>query len=201
MACRQIARWLHSSVGPVQVAVNISARQFTDGDLVQDVRDALDESGIPAHLLELELTESSLMDNTDRTIDTLTRLKAMGLTITIDDFGTGYSSLAYLRRFPIDKLKIDIAFIRDITTSADDATIALAIITMAHSLKLTVIAEGVETIEQLAYLRRHRCDQIQGYVFSRPLPAPEMEWMLLDRGRAPTPLEAALRLQFPPGAG
>jgi diguanylate cyclase (GGDEF)-like protein/PAS domain S-box-containing protein len=200
-ACRQIALWLHSSVGPVQIAVNISARQFTDGNLAQHVREALDESGIPAHLLELELTESSLMENTDRTVDTLTSLKAMGLAITIDDFGTGYSSLAYLRRFPIDKLKIDIAFIRDITTSADDATIALAIITMAHSLKLTVIAEGVETMEQLSYLRRHHCDQIQGYLFSRPLPPPEMEWMLLDRGRAPTPLEAALRLQFPPGAG
>jgi diguanylate cyclase (GGDEF)-like protein/PAS domain S-box-containing protein len=200
-ACRQIAQWLHSSVGPVQIAVNISARQFIDGNLVQDVRDALDDSGIPAHLLELELTESSLMENTERTVGTLTSLKAMGIAITIDDFGTGYSSLAYLRRFPIDKLKIDIAFIRDITTSADDATIALAIITMAHSLKLTVIAEGVETIEQLSYLRRHRCDQIQGYLFSRPLPPPEMEWMLLDRGRAPTALESALRLQFPPGAG
>ncbi len=200
-ACRQIALWLRSSVGPVQVAVNISARQFIDGNLAQDVRQALNESGIPAHLLELELTESSMMENTDRTIGTLTALKAMGIAITIDDFGTGYSSLAYLRRFPIDKLKIDIAFIRDITTSADDATIALAIITMAHSLKLTVIAEGVETMEQLSYLRRHRCDQIQGYLFSRPLAAPEMEWMLLDRGRAPTPLEAALRLQFPPEAG
>ena len=202
-ACRQIALWLHSSVGPVQIAVNISARQFIDGNVAQDVREALRDSGIPAHLLELELTEGSLMENTDRTIGTLTSLKAMGIAITIDDFGTGYSSLAYLRRFPIDKLKIDIAFIRDITTSADDATIALAIITMAHSLKLTVIAEGVETAEQLSYLRRHHCDQIQGYLFSRPLPPPEMEWMLLDRGRgpAPTPLETALRLQFPPPAG
>ena len=200
-ACRQIALWLHCSVGPVQVAVNISARQFIDGNLAQDVREALDDSGIPAHLLELELTESSLMENTERTIGTLTALKAMGIAITIDDFGTGYSSLAYLRRFPIDKLKIDIAFIRDITTSADDATIALAIITMAHSLKLTVIAEGVETMEQLSYLRRHHCDQIQGYLFSRPLPPPEMEWMLLDRGRAPTPVETALRLQFPRDAG
>ena len=196
-ACRQIALWLHSSVGPVQVAVNISGRQFVDGDLAQDVRAALDQSGIPAHLLELELTESSLMENTERTIDMLNGLKAMGIAITIDDFGTGYSSLAYLRRFPIDKLKIDMAFIRDITTSEDDATIALAIITMAHSLKLTVIAEGVETLEQLNYLRRHHCDQIQGYLFSKPLQPPEMEWMLLDRGRAPTQLERALRLQFP----
>ena len=199
-ACRQIALWLHSSVGPVQVAVNISARQFIAGNLAEYVREALDESGIPAHLLELELTESSLMENTEHTVGTLAQLKAMGLAITIDDFGTGYSSLAYLRRFPIDKLKIDIAFIRDITTSPDDATIALAIITLAHTLKLTVIAEGVETMEQLTYLRRHRCDQIQGYLFSRPLAAPEMEWMLLDRGSAPTPVVAAPRLQVPPGA-
>jgi len=200
-ACRQIARWMQSSVGPVSIAVNISGRQFVDGNLADDVRQALDESGIPAHLLELELTESSLMENTDRTIATLVELKAMGLSITIDDFGTGYSSLAYLRRFPIDKLKIDIAFIRDIATSEDDATIALAIISMAHSLKLTVIAEGVETMDQLIYLHRHRCDQIQGYLFSRPLPGPEMEWMLLDRARAPTPLQVALDKQFPQAAG
>lgn len=200
-ACRQIARWMQSSVGPVNIAVNISGRQFVDGNLAEDVRQALDESGIPAHLLELELTESSLMENTERTIATLTALKAMGICITIDDFGTGYSSLAYLRRFPIDKLKIDIAFIRDIATSEDDATIALAIISMAHSLKLTVIAEGVETMDQLLYLHRHRCDQIQGYLFSRPLPAPEMEWMLLDRARTPTPLQLALDKQFPQAAG
>ncbi len=197
-ACRQIALWLQSSVGPVNVAVNISGRHFVDGNLADDVRQALDETGIPAHLLELELTESSLMENTERTIATLIEIKAMGICITIDDFGTGYSSLAYLRRFPIDKLKIDIAFIRDIATSQDDATIALAIISMAHSLKLTVIAEGVETMDQLMYLHRHRCDQIQGYLFSRPLPAPEMEWMLLDRARArvPTPLQLALDQQF-----
>jgi diguanylate cyclase (GGDEF)-like protein/PAS domain S-box-containing protein len=182
-ACRQVRQWLNSSVGPVAIAVNISGRQFLDGDLAQDVSDALEASGIPPHLLELELTESSLMENTARTVETLTAIKSMGVAITIDDFGTGYSSLAYLRRFPIDKLKIDIAFIRDITKSADDATIALAIISMAHSLKLTVIAEGVETTEQLTYLRRHRCDQIQGYYFSRPLSAPAMEWMLLDRAR------------------
>ncbi|MFY2765026.1 putative bifunctional diguanylate cyclase/phosphodiesterase [Arenimonas sp. MALMAid1274] len=180
-ACRQIGRWLQSSVGRMQIAVNISSRQFTDSDLVEDVSSALARSGIPPELLELELTEGSLMDNTDRTVQTLTRLKALGTELTIDDFGTGYSSLAYLRRFPIDKLKIDIAFIRDITRSDDDATIALAIINMAHSLRLTVIAEGVETSEQVAYLRRHRCDQIQGFCFSKPLSAPAMEWMLLDR--------------------
>jgi len=186
-ACRQIAQWQQSAVGEVAVAVNIAGRQFTDGDLPGDVRVALQASGIPAHLLELELTESSLMENSERTVSALGELKSMGIAITIDDFGTGYSSLAYLRRFPIDKLKIDIAFIRDITTSPDDATIALAIISMARSLKLTVIAEGVETAEQLSYLKRHGCDQIQGYYFSKALSAPEMEWMLLDFQRRPAP--------------
>ena len=120
------------------------------------------------------------MVNTDRTIDTLCNLKKLGVQIAIDDFGTGYSSLAYLRRFPIDKLKIDIAFIRDITTNPDDASIALAIIRMANSLKLVVIAEGVETPAQLAYLRRYSCDQIQGYYFSPPLPVLELERLLRE---------------------
>jgi diguanylate cyclase (GGDEF)-like protein len=176
--CEQIARWTRSSVGPLQVSVNVSGRQFIDGDLETDVVTALGEHRIPARLLELELTESSLMANTERTIATLQRLKALGVQISIDDFGTGYSSLAYLRRFPIDKLKIDIAFIRDITTNTDDAAIARTIIRMAHSLKLEVIAEGVETAAQLAYLRRHRCDQIQGYYFSPPLPVSEVEVLL-----------------------
>ena len=118
------------------------------------------------------------MSNTERTIAILENLKAAGVQISIDDFGTGYSSLAYLRRFPIDKLKIDYSFTQEITRSADDAAIALAIIRMGHSLNLEVIAEGVETASELAFLRRHKCDQIQGYYFSRPLPAAAMEQML-----------------------
>ena len=115
------------------------------------------------------------MANTERTIASLRNLKKLGVQISVDDFGTGYSSLAYLRRFPIDKLKIDIAFIRDVTSNPDDAAITLAIIRMAHGLKLEVIAEGVETEAQLAYLKRHHCDHIQGYYFSRPLPVQELE--------------------------
>jgi predicted signal transduction protein with EAL and GGDEF domain len=182
-ACRQMALWMRSAVGPIQVSVNVSGRQFMDGDLEADVHRALDAHGIPAGQLELELTESSLMINTERTIASLNGLKRRGVEVSIDDFGTGYSSLAYLRRFPIDKLKIDIAFIRDVASNPDAASITLAIICMAHSRKLKVIAEGVETAEQLAYLRRHRCDHIQGYWFSPPLALPELEQMLLAQRR------------------
>jgi diguanylate cyclase (GGDEF)-like protein/PAS domain S-box-containing protein len=180
-ACAQIGNWMRSPIGPVQISVNVSGRQLLEGDLVGDVATALSDNGIKANLLELELTESSLMANTERTIATLDALKAVGVDISIDDFGTGYSSLAYLRRFPIDALKIDIAFIRDITNNADAAAIVLAIIRMSHILKLDTIAEGVETEEQMAYLRRHRCDFIQGYYFSRPLPVLEVEKMLHEK--------------------
>ncbi len=185
--CEQIGRWIRSSVGPLQVAVNVAGRQFVHSEFEEDVVSALTASGIPAGLLELELTETSLMANTEGTIAILRRLKARGLQISIDDFGTGYSSLAYLRRFPIDKLKIDIVFVRDITSNADDAAIALTIIRMAHSLKLAVIAEGVETAAQAEYLRRHDCDQIQGYYFSRPLPLPELELLLAEAKCLPAP--------------
>ena len=147
-----------------------SGRQFIAGNLEREVIRALENHDADANLLELELTESSLMANTQSTVKTLQILRNLGISISIDDFGTGYSSLAYLRRFPVDKLKIDMAFIRGITTNADDAAIVLAIIRMAQTLKLEVIAEGVETAAQLEYLRGHRCDQIQGYYFSRPLP-------------------------------
>jgi diguanylate cyclase (GGDEF)-like protein/PAS domain S-box-containing protein len=189
--CKQIATWQRSSIGPLQVSVNVSGRQLTEGDLDTDVATALAESGIPGELLELELTESSLMANTDHTVECLRRLRGRGVEISIDDFGTGYSSLAYLRRFPVAKLKIDIVFVRNITTSADDAAIALAIIGMAHSLKLKVIAEGVETLEQLSYLRRHGCDQIQGYYFSKPLPLPQLESLLHANKRLPIASEPA----------
>ncbi|MEO5595673.1 MAG: EAL domain-containing protein, partial [Lysobacteraceae bacterium] len=127
-----------------------------------------------------ELTESSLMENTEHNVTTLNALKKLGIQISIDDFGTGYSSLAYLRRFPIDALKIDIAFIRDIPGDADAAAIVLAIIRMSETLKLHTIAEGVETTEQVAYLREHGCDFIQGYFFSKPLPVSELEILLRE---------------------
>jgi diguanylate cyclase (GGDEF)-like protein/PAS domain S-box-containing protein len=179
-ACRQIAAWQSSGIGRVAVSVNISGRQFAAGNLEREVIQALERHNVDAHLLELELTESSLMANTQSTIKTLQILRNLGVSVSIDDFGTGYSSLAYLRRFPVDKLKIDMAFIRGITTNADDAAIVLAIIGMAHTLKLEVIAEGVETAAQLEYLRSHRCDQIQGYYLSRPLPVPQLERMFLE---------------------
>jgi diguanylate cyclase (GGDEF)-like protein/PAS domain S-box-containing protein len=189
-ACRQMAQWSAEGAGELRVAVNVSSRQFVEGDLEADVRGAIARHNADPALLELELTESALMSNADHTIGVLNNLKQLGIKVAIDDFGTGYSSLAYLKRFPIDKLKIDIAFVRDITVNPDDAAIALAIISMAHSMKMTVIAEGVETRAQMAYLRRHRCDEIQGFHFSRPLPAKEMGEMLRANRALPSETEA-----------
>jgi len=195
-ACKQIALWMRSAVGPRQVAVNVSGRQFQKGSLDRDVDASLREYEVPPDLLELELTESSLMANTEHAIASMQELKKRGVHISIDDFGTGYSSLAYLRRFPIDKLKIDIAFIRDIGNNLDDGAIALAIIRMAHSLKLEVIAEGVETEAQLDFLRNHGCDQVQGYYFSKSLPVAELEKLLLEDRRLGVPdFETATRLR------
>ncbi len=177
-ACRKIAEWGRAGVGAVHLSVNVSGIQFFVGGLEEEVLKVIREFDIAPELLELELTESSLMSNAEETITVLQHLKALGIGISIDDFGTGYSSLAYLKRFPIDKLKIDIAFVREVTSNPDDAAIVLAIINMAHSMQLQVIAEGVEKEAQLAYLRRHNCDEMQGYLFSRPLPEDEFEQML-----------------------
>jgi diguanylate cyclase (GGDEF)-like protein/PAS domain S-box-containing protein len=185
-ACRQIAAWNAQGVRDVRVAVNVSSRQFVEGDLEGDIRNALERHRIDPGLLELELTESALMSNFEHTIQVLQTLKGLGLRIAIDDFGTGYSSLAYLKRFPIDKLKIDIAFVRDITTNPDDAAIALAIISMAHSLHMQVIAEGVESRAQMALLRRHRCDEIQGFHFSRALVPDDVVRLVLENRAQPT---------------
>jgi diguanylate cyclase (GGDEF)-like protein len=190
-ACRQIAAWACLGDGPLPVAVNVSSRQFASSALEQVVADAIARHGIDASLLSLEVTESALMDDIGRTAATLAQLRAMGVRIAIDDFGTGYSSLAYLKRFPVDTLKIDIAFIRDVTSNPDDAAVVDAIVAMSHSLKLEVVAEGVETAAQLAYLARHRCDQIQGYFFSRPLPAAQLERLLRDDARLASPSGAS----------
>ena len=184
-ACRQIGEWNAQGLRDLRVAVNVSSRQFVEGDLEGVVRAAIGAHGIEPGMLELELTESALMTNAERTIDVLERLKALGIRIAIDDFGTGYSSLAYLKRFPIDKLKIDIAFVRDIVTNPDDAAIALAIISMAHSLHMQVIAEGVETRAQMAYLRRHRCDEIQGFHFARALPPAQLAQLVRQNRESP----------------
>lgn len=183
-ACAQVVDWHRLGHDGLALAVNLSARQFLQPDLVAHVKGALDESGLAPQLLELEITETSAMQNAESTVATLRELKALGVRVAIDDFGIGHSSLGYLKRLPIDSLKIDQSFVRDITTDPDDAAIATAVIALAHTLKLTVVAEGVETTEQLAFLRDRRCDRMQGHLLSPPLPA-ESCLRFLDRQQAP----------------
>ena len=179
--CRQIAAWQRCDIGAVEVSVNVSGHQLIEGDLIAEIADILAGTGVAAHWLELEITEGTLMENTAHSIVSLQRLRAMGVKIAIDDFGTGYSSLAYLRRFPIDTLKIDIAFIREVTSNPQDAAIVRTVIQLAHSLGLLAVAEGVETQAQWAFLKEAGCDQIQGYLFSRPLPVDTLEPLLRRR--------------------
>jgi len=169
-ACQHIVAWRSAGLPIVPVAVNVSARQFHDRELASDIEFALQDYAVPASLLEIEITETTMMSSLADTDLVLGRLKALGVGISIDDFGTGYSSLAYLKRFPIDKLKIDVAFVRDVATDPDDAAIVMAIISMAHTLKLDVVAEGVETVGQAEFLSKNGCDHLQGYLISRPLP-------------------------------
>jgi diguanylate cyclase (GGDEF)-like protein/PAS domain S-box-containing protein len=182
-ACLQTKAWQLAGLGELRVAVNLSPRQFTQKALVQSVADVLGETGLEARFLELELTESMVMNDVDQAVTILRNLKGLGIQIAIDDFGTGYSSLSYLRRFPIDVLKIDQSFVSDLALNLDDAAIVRSIISLAHSLRLKVIAEGVETAEQLAFLRLHGCDQMQGYYFSRPLDPAAFERLLRDGAR------------------
>jgi len=182
-ACVQAQRWHDEGLGAPSMAVNISGRQIHSDDLYETVRRALDSSGLEPARLELELTESQLMKDAEGIIDLLRRLKAMGVKLSVDDFGTGFSSLAYLKRFPIDCLKVDQAFVKDIIADTNDVSITRAIITLAHNLKLKVVAEGVETEGQLGLLIANHCDEIQGYYFSRPLPAEEAT-ALLQSGRS-----------------
>ncbi|MDO9227170.1 MAG: PAS domain S-box protein [Pseudomonadota bacterium] len=180
-ACAQARTWLDAGLPPLVMAVNLSGRQFLAADMVELVRMVLAETGLPAQSLELELTESVIMEQADQAIATLDALKALGVRLAIDDFGTGYSSLAYLKRFPIDKLKIDRSFVQGLEDSDDDREIAATIIAMGRSLNLDVLAEGVETEQQLALLRQFGCEQYQGYLFSRPVPAAEFEQWLRER--------------------
>jgi EAL domain-containing protein (putative c-di-GMP-specific phosphodiesterase class I) len=168
-ACRQCRAWQREGLPLLRVAVNVTASQFRQGNLLGVIRQAVEESGMDPRCLELELTESAVMTNPEESAGILEKLSAMGVLVSVDDFGTGYSSLSYLRRFPIDKLKIDRGFVKDLMTRADDASIVQAIISMAHSLRLKVVAEGVETIEQLDSLKSMGCDQYQGFHFSPPL--------------------------------
>ena len=181
-ACRQAAAWRLNGVGDVPVSVNVSARQFRNGDLVEVIAAELERSGLPAEFFEIELTEGVLMDDTERSRGILDELRVLGVGIAIDDFGTGYSSLSYLKRFPIDCLKIDQSFIQELSEGSNDAAISTAIIALAHSLDLEVIAEGVEELGQLGVLKALDCDIVQGFLFARPMPAASLGAFL---GRLP----------------
>ncbi|MFL6687360.1 putative bifunctional diguanylate cyclase/phosphodiesterase, partial [Paraburkholderia graminis] len=168
-ACRQNKAWQDLGLPPARVSVNLSARVFQQRDIAKLVMQVLDETGLEPRYLELELTESAIMRNAEEAVSMLNELSALGIGLAIDDFGTGYSSLSYLKRFPVDRLKIDRSFVSDIGISGDDETITSAIIALAHSLKLQVIAEGVETSAQLDFLKERACDEMQGFYFAKPL--------------------------------
>ena len=179
-ACRQARAWQNEGVPPLRVSVNLSASQFRDSGLVDSIRSALDDAGLEARYLEVELTESAVMSDPEQSIAILEQLSVMGVLVSVDDFGTGYSSMSYLRRFPIDKLKIDRVFIDEIVSRPEDASIVRAIVSLAHSLRLKVVAEGVETPAQLDFLKMTGCDEYQGYHFSRPLPAADFESLMRE---------------------
>ncbi|MGO9312640.1 MAG: EAL domain-containing protein [Syntrophobacteraceae bacterium] len=183
VACMQNTIWVKSGFRPIRIAVNLSSHQFRQKNIVETVGKVLRNSALDPNSLELEITEGTIMQDAESTIHLLKKFKNMGLRLAVDDFGTGYSSLNYLKRFPLDVLKIDRSFIKDLMTDSDDAVITKAIIAMAHSLNLEVIAEGIETEEQLSFLRENKCDAFQGYYFSRPVSATVMT-KLLEEGKS-----------------
>lgn len=178
-ACRQAAQWRLQGVADIRVSVNLSVKQLRQGNFITLVRQVLEETGLPAERLELELTESQLLDDVDGAIGICRQLRALGVKMAIDDFGTGYSSLSYLKRFPVDYVKVDRSFVAELEHSSEDAAIVRAIIAMVHSLELKVVAEGVETEAQLAFIRAQRCDEMQGYLISAPVPAERFVTLLL----------------------
>ncbi len=187
-ACKQARIWLDNNLTPVTIAVNISAKEFLQKDFVEGVRAVLSVTKLPAQYLELEITESVLMHDAESSTEILQRLKKMGIKLAVDDFGTGYSSLSYLQRFPIDVLKIDRSFVHHITAATDEGIIVSAIISMGNSLKLRVIAEGVENEMQLDFLKNRHCEEGQGYLFSRPLTAEQFasQFLVKSAQRIPT---------------
>ncbi|HEY8905539.1 MAG TPA: EAL domain-containing protein [Rhodoferax sp.] len=187
-ACRQHRAWLDAGLAAGRIAVNLSPRQFSDASLLPLVRRVLADTGLPATLLDLEVTESMAMQDVESAIEMLNELTRLGVRISLDDFGTGHSSLSYLQRFAVKTLKIDRSFVHDVAVDPHRAAITSTIIVMAHNLGLSVIAEGVETLAELSYLRQHACDEIQGYYFSRPLPASQYEALLLERRRLTAPV-------------
>ena len=176
--CGQIRTWNDIGLPPVKVAINFSTRQFAADNIVEIVTETLQAFGLTGEVLELEITESLLAQDTSHTLGILQSLKQLGVHIAIDDFGTGYSSLSYLKRFPIDRLKIDHSFVRDLDVDADDRAIATAVVTLGHSLQMRVIAEGVETARQIEILRAMGCDEIQGLYLGRPIPPDELTELL-----------------------
>jgi EAL domain-containing protein (putative c-di-GMP-specific phosphodiesterase class I) len=179
-ACRQAREWQRQGLAQIRVSVNLSVHQLRQGNLTSLVRQVLEETDLEAHFLELELTESQLMENVESVISTFHQLRALGVKLAIDDFGTGYSSLSYLKRFPVDYVKIDQTFIRDLSAGGEDAAITRAIIALAHSLELKVVAEGVETQAQMDFLKAHHCDEIQGFLISRPVEAAALAQLLKE---------------------
>jgi diguanylate cyclase len=193
-ACRQAKVWQNDGMPALRISVNLSASQFRETNLVENIRRALDDEGLKAQYLEVELTESAVMSDPEQSIAILEQLSAMGVLVSVDDFGTGYSSMSYLRRFPIDKLKIDRVFISEIVSRPQDASIVRAIVSLAHSLGLKVVAEGVETAAQLHFVKAAGCDEYQGYLFSRPLPAAAFEKLIREsRSRDVLTEEDAMR--------
>jgi EAL domain-containing protein (putative c-di-GMP-specific phosphodiesterase class I) len=180
-ACQQLSRWREMGLPPLRLSVNISSRQFRGKGLVEAVSQALEKHKIVAPCLELEITEGLLMDELPETRSTLHALDALSVRLALDDFGTGYSSLSHLKKFPVDTVKIDKSFIQDVSTDPGDATVVEAIIAMAHRLDLQVIGEGVETDDQLEFIRTRGCDLAQGYYFSEPLPPGEFARWVKDR--------------------
>ena len=184
-ACEQGRRWRDIGLPPFRIAVNLSARQFAQKHLLADVARIMDETGIPADGLEFEITESLVMQNPEHATQMLEKLRGMGITLSLDDFGTGYSSLGYLKRFPINCVKVDRSFIKDIPNDKDDMAITRGVIALGHSLRLKVVAEGVETLEQQAFLTENGCDEMQGYLFSKPLAVEELTRLIIDHKPKP----------------
>jgi EAL domain-containing protein (putative c-di-GMP-specific phosphodiesterase class I) len=187
-ACAQNMAWRRQGLAPMSMAVNLSPRQFSDENLLQDIDAALAASGMPAALLQLEITESMMMRNVGRAIELLDIIRARGVRLAIDDFGTGYSSMSLMKKFPVDTIKIDRSFVQDLPHDSEDRAIAQAIISMGKALGLTVIAEGVETADQATFLREHHCDEMQGFLFSRPVPPEDIPDLLQMSGLLSPPV-------------
>jgi EAL domain-containing protein (putative c-di-GMP-specific phosphodiesterase class I) len=179
-ACQQNLVWQKEGLPPICISVNLSPRQFSDNELIPYIRDLLAETGMAPNLLELEITEGMVMNHTEKTLQKLMELKAMGIRIAIDELGTGYSSLAQLKKFPVDILKVDRSFIRELSAHEEDRAITQAIIAMGKTLGLTVVAEGVESAEQLSFLSNHACDEMRGFYFNKPMAPEELARLMYD---------------------